>query len=82
MESYYKSRVVTFMLARTSEYTSMTRKLCSNGARTILKDLKSNYRTLNQILSAKLFLSLCRLLLLNPGAREEYLTSQLLWVYA
>ena len=44
--------------------------------------VESNYRTLNLILSAKLFLSVCRLLRLNLGARGEYLTSQLSQVTA
>ena len=42
----------------------------------------SNCWTLNLILFAKLFLSLCRLLWLNPGARGEHLTSQLSWITA
>ena len=39
--------------------------------------IESNYQTLNLILSAKLFLSLCRLLRQNPGTRGEHLTRQL-----
>ena len=39
MEHCYKSRVIAFMLAQASEYTWMKRKLRSNGAQTILKDL-------------------------------------------
>ena len=35
--------------------------------------IESNYRTLNLILSAKLFLSLCIFLWLNPWARGEHL---------
>ena len=37
MQSYYKSGVITFMLAQASKYTGMTRKLYSNGAQTIPK---------------------------------------------
>ena len=81
MESYYKSGVITFVLAQESEYTWKTRKLCSNGARTFLKYLvllrkfnliESTYLTLNLILSAKLFLSLYRLLWLNPVRRTSH----------
>ena len=81
MESYHKSGVITFVLAQESEYTWKTRKLCSNGARTFLKYLfllrkfnliESTYLTLNLILSAKLFLSLCRLLWLNPVRRTSH----------
>ena len=39
MESYYKKGVIAFMLAQAFKYTWMTKKLCSNGAGTILKDL-------------------------------------------
>ena len=34
MDSYYKSGVITFMLAQASEYKN-DKKLCSDGARTI-----------------------------------------------
>ena len=40
------------------------------------------YQTLNLILLAKIFLSLCRLLWLNLGVQGEHLTSQLSWVTA
>ena len=54
MKSYYKSVVITFMLAQASEYTWMTRKLCPNGTQTILKDLifkknQSNWIELSNI---------------------------------
>ena len=39
--------------------------------------IESNCRTLKLILPPKLFLSLCRLLWLNPGSRREHLSSQL-----
>ena len=40
MESDHKSGVITFMFAKASKYTWITRKLWSNGARTILNDGK------------------------------------------
>ena len=50
------------------------------GARTILLGkfnlIQSSYRTMNMILSAKLFHSLCRLLRLNPRARGSILPAR------
>ena len=39
MESYYKSGIITFMLAEASEYAWMTRNCVQVGASTIFKDL-------------------------------------------
>ena len=53
--------------------------------KTFLRNLnliESGYQTLNLILSAKLFLSLCKFLRLNRGTRGEHLPIQLSWVTA
>ena len=57
------------MLAQASEYTWMTRTWTILLRK--LNLIKFNHRTLNLILSANLFFSLCRVLLLNPGARGK-----------
>ena len=79
MESSYKSRVITIMLAQASIHLNDKETVFKWGSKD-LNLIESNYRTLNLILSAKAFLSLCRLLWLNPGLQGEHLTSQLSWV--
>ena len=75
------------MYARTSVRINMNDKeivfkWCSNYSQRLdflrkFNLIESNYQTLNLILSAELFLSLCRLLQQNPGTRGEHLTRQL-----